>query len=297
MMGMYVGRGLVAIAVVIAMGGCHVADIDLTGKQCPCAVGFQCDDATNTCVRGIADAATDDAIDGDTMQGLQFWFKLDEASGTTVTDSSGHAGDGALMLAHDTWLPTGGKLHGALHADGSAPGTCVPFPASCTTNPTFTTALTVAGWVNFDRFQTAPYSLGDFAVVQGTSGGMEGGWGVGATDKCGTETLGFEVTAPNDSNRNTRCGTTVIALGTWYHVTGVYDGASGRQDLYVGGVKEAGPLMGTTPAMLAHPPGCPKLVCPSNNMNVMAGTLDEIRVYDRALSDDEVVAVFHASGG
>jgi hypothetical protein len=50
---------------VIAVLGCRVPDIDLDGKQCPCAAGYVCQDSTSTCVRALDDAGTGDAtIDG-----------------------------------------------------------------------------------------------------------------------------------------------------------------------------------------------------------------------------------------
>src|SRR5262249_40224308 len=161
-----------------------------------------------------------------------------------------------------------------------------------------TASLTVSAWVDFDKLQNAPYGLGDYAVVQGTSGGSEGAWSIGATNKCGGETLGVAL-APdtNSSLRAIRCGTTPVTTGTWYHATGVVDGATMTQHLYVNGAPEDGMLVGTTPSALYHPPSCPKLACPSNQMNVMAGFLDEVRIYDRALSAGEVAALYRASGG
>lgn len=36
--------------VVVAFAGCTVPPIDLANRECPCASGYTCDDATNTCV-------------------------------------------------------------------------------------------------------------------------------------------------------------------------------------------------------------------------------------------------------
>jgi hypothetical protein len=50
-------RAAVAVAALVA---CKVPDVDLTGKHCPCASGFTCDDKTQLCVQGdIADAPPD----------------------------------------------------------------------------------------------------------------------------------------------------------------------------------------------------------------------------------------------
>jgi hypothetical protein len=47
----------------LALVACRVPDVDLGGKQCPCADGYTCEAATNTCVLGnLADAPQLDAI-------------------------------------------------------------------------------------------------------------------------------------------------------------------------------------------------------------------------------------------
>jgi hypothetical protein len=47
------------LAVVVAIAGCSVPDVDLSGKQCPCSSVYVCDDATQTCVRPGGDAGAD----------------------------------------------------------------------------------------------------------------------------------------------------------------------------------------------------------------------------------------------
>lgn len=48
-----------AAALALALAGCSIPEVDLDGKQCPCASGWTCATATNTCVRepGAIDAA------------------------------------------------------------------------------------------------------------------------------------------------------------------------------------------------------------------------------------------------
>lgn len=286
-------RWFVALGLVV---GCRVADLDLTGKSCPCPSGWLCDPVASTCVPST------DLDAGLTTPNLLFWFKLDETSGTVAHDSSGHEADGAVHGgAHAAWLPTGGRQNGALHFDGAPNQTNVAFPADCSQSPLLSQSFTVATWVNFDRFQLSPYTLGDFAMAHGTSGGTQGGWGLGATQKCGGETAGIEVasSAGMGANRTIRCGTTTLAPATWYHLAGVYDGPSATLDVYVNGLKEAGNLTGsaTIPGTIYPPPSCVFLGATGNQNNLLQGALDEARVYDRALSSDEIKALYVASGG
>lgn len=52
------------LTAMIVVGGCRVAEIDLTGKACPCPSGWRCDENTNTCTRSDAGSLDDDAPDG-----------------------------------------------------------------------------------------------------------------------------------------------------------------------------------------------------------------------------------------
>jgi len=50
-------RSLFVLAV---MAACRVPDVDLNGRMCPCAAGWTCDPATQTCVQSlVADAGVD----------------------------------------------------------------------------------------------------------------------------------------------------------------------------------------------------------------------------------------------
>jgi len=51
-------------AIVVAIAGCSVPDVDLAAKQCPCSSAYVCDDATQTCVRPGGDAGADSHGDG-----------------------------------------------------------------------------------------------------------------------------------------------------------------------------------------------------------------------------------------
>src|SRR5262249_32554619 len=135
-----------------------------------------------------------------------YWFKLDEVGGGTAYDSSGHSANGTLNQLHVKWQPTGGVVNGAAHLDGTAGQSCIFFPSPCAGAPYFGSAITAGGWVKFDTFGTAAYSLGDFAIAQGTSGGTGGGWGVGASDICGGQALAVTVTpATSSTDRIVRC--------------------------------------------------------------------------------------------
>ena len=99
---------LAAVAVV-ALGACSVPDLALDGKQCPCADGYVCHTATNTCHPG--DAAVDAPPPGSSCLGAEAarlftidWnddmLKLTTGAGTwTASGGEAHQGDAAATTA------------------------------------------------------------------------------------------------------------------------------------------------------------------------------------------------------
>jgi len=86
--------------------------------------------------------------------------------------------------------------------------------------------------------------------------------------------------------------TTVVA-NKWYHVVGTYDGTKVR--LYVNGVEDATPQdqtgtinTGTTNSMF--------LMGDENGTNLFSGIVDDVRIYSRALSADEVYSLYKYGG-
>ena len=83
---------------------------------------------------------------------------------------------------------------------------------------------------------------------------------------------------------------TIAEVDTWYHLAATYD--DGTQRLYVNGVEEAkSPAAGLLNIgkinIGSYSPGHPGVFC---------GLIDEVRVYDRALSEDEIQTNYKSKG-
>jgi hypothetical protein len=306
-----------AAIMVVALAACRIADLDVTGKRCPCPTGWDCDPRTDTCARevsslddgGLDDGAVDaGAGDGgaDLVSGLVAWFELDASSGSVATDSSGHNRHGWVWnTTVSTWQPMGGVQNGALHFAGTVGQSLVVFPSSngnCPTPYPIASSFTASAYVKFDTFGTwSGYSLSDAVLMQGTSGGLEGGWGLGATDACGNvPRAGITVTPDGSSaSRATRCGTTQLSTDVWYHIAGVYDASAQTLDIYLDGVLDTGALAPSSvaiPAQVATPPVCAYIGAPSNQSKNLRGFVDNARLYQRALTPSEIAALV-ARGG
>lgn len=91
----------------------------------------------------------------------------------------------------------------------------------------------------------------------------------------------------------------IIALGRWYQMVGVRSGNVSR--LYVDGilVQERSPTCSTSTYTGDEPLiiGAPGYSNPQQNLHLMQGSLDDIRIYNRALSSNEVAQLYAIESG
>jgi hypothetical protein len=204
-------------------------------------------------------------------------------------DTSGNGNDGALA-GNVTFAP--GKYGKAAALNGAGDYVTVPDSASLKDGQT---GLTVAAWVKLERlpaantYYTPIAKEHSYRFIISSDGGAHF---VVATSKNGWYADG-----------------TVAGLGTrldageWYHLAATYDGHELR--VYVNGALDGmgGPLTGY---IAAHAKQLGRngenVKAPltfgaktSGNLDYTAGLIDEVRVYDRALSDDEIAALYGAN--
>jgi glucose/arabinose dehydrogenase len=193
-------------------------------------------------------------------------YSFNAGSGTTLADTSGSGNNGTLSGA--TWV-VGGRYGGALSFDGLNDWVTVPDAASLDLR----TGMTVEAWVK-------PSSLANTwrtVAVKETSGGL-------------VYSL-FANSSANRPNGHVIAGGTYrevvggaqIALNAWTHLAITYDGANVR--LYVNGT-QAGTLAATGTMATS---GMPFRIGGNSVWNEwFKGLIDELRVYNRALSASEI---------
>ena len=85
------------------------------------------------------------------------------------------------------------------------------------------------------------------------------------------------------SKTSTRTSTVQVSLGQWYHVAGVYNAGQKTLDMYVNGVLTNGLLNGLVPSSQRNSGQNINIARRPNNRRHFKGTLDDIRIYNRAL--------------
>ncbi|PIR70372.1 MAG: hypothetical protein COU46_01865, partial [Candidatus Niyogibacteria bacterium CG10_big_fil_rev_8_21_14_0_10_42_19] len=85
---------------------------------------------------------------------------------------------------------------------------------------------------------------------------------------------------------------TVPATGRWYHVAGVYDASAQTLDIYVNGALDNGTLSGTVPSSQSNSGLNANIGRKPVNNSYEDGLIDEVRIYNRALSQSEITELY-----
>ena len=199
--------------------------------------------------------------------GLVGGWGFDETSGSTVVDESGNGNQGTITGAVRT---NDGRFGRALTFDGSGDWVTVP------DDPTLdlTTAFTLEAWV---------YPTGTSTVARPIAGKERS---QNPAYYLNAATAGVQNPSANvraGGNNLTVTAGSALALNTWSHVAATYDGSALR--LYVNGTLAAqqaasgGMTASTRPFRIGH-----------NNIEggIFAGRIDEVRVYSRALTAQQI---------
>ncbi len=194
------------------------------------------------------------------------YYPLDEGSGTTTEDAVGSA-DAALV---DGPVWTSGARGAALEFPDSSYVDTGAALLDTTGN------YSVAAWVRLD-------SLGGFATAVSQDGTADSAFFLqysGADDRFAFSFVGVRALAPAPPEP-----------GRWYHLVGVRDVVSGTLKLYVDGQ----PVATRTACIGSKATGhtvIGRARFGGNPVDYWRGAIDQVHVYDRALTADEVATLY-----
>ena len=215
----------------------------------------------------------------DTATGLVGYWTFDEASGTIAADSSGNNNNGTLTNG-PTW--TTGKIGSAVNFDNI--NDTITFSTAPSLN--LTGAITVSAWIN----KTSGFSASDSIVSRFCCGHSAPYEQYSLMADTSASSVKFNVsngTALLKSNT----ATNAIQNGTWYHLVGTYNGTD-TTAIYLNGVlvdSDTSANFGS----LNVPNGAIFRISPSS---YFGGVIDEVRVYNRALSASDVTELYNFTG-
>jgi hypothetical protein len=213
--------------------------------------------------------------------GLAGYWAFDDGSGTTPVDSSTN-GHNATFGDAPTW--TTGQIGGALSFDGS--NDYVDMGDVAVLNNA--TAFTITTWVKDSDFADGGRL---FHKRNGDNNDIM--FGIWSDNQ-------FYVEVGNGQNSYGLFSgySSIVSSGVWYHIAMVYDGLGAtdadRLKLYINGVERVMTYpSGSIPSSTADLSGFPFTVAKERTAgDFFKGLVDEVRIYNRALSVSEVTDLY-----
>ncbi len=231
---------------------------------------------------------------GSATASLVAQWKLDDGTGTTAKDSVGTI-DGTLV-GGPVWVK--GAKDGALQFDGV--NDCVDLGTNLLFDPTG--SFSVALWINIGAWGTewAHSPIGSQEDSRGWCIRRFGSWWAsqnGAVWTQPTNALAFTIPGALNNGIQDLPSNTAPPLNEWLHVVCVYDKANNMKYIYFNGKEDAS--MATSGDMVAANTkmyiGAISNTSNSGIDNAFTGMIDDVRLYNHALSAANAKAVFEGT--
>lgn len=237
----------------------------------------------------LAVASGTESVVAGTVSGLVGHWKMDEASGTLAYDSSGNYNNGTLVGGPTRTASSSCRVEKCIDFDG----TDDYINASSSTGLDFTSAYTISMWVYPGTFATYRNFI---TRGNGNSDDIE----------FYQQTSGMMIIAHNRTNGGsfTYENTPSPTLNTWTHIAITYDssrasGPDNRWKIYYNNVLQSG----------SNPSGNGEIPLAANtrwqigqtehsafgSTKIYKGKMDDVRIYNRALSADEIEDIYSGS--
>jgi hypothetical protein len=216
--------------------------------------------------------------------GLVGYWSFEDGSGTKAEDFSPTGTNTGTLTNGPTWVD--GKIGKAVNFDGTDDYVSVGV-GEIGPNIGSVNAITLSSWVKPTVY---PGALGrkraiSFLLSDGTTGGLLGFYDGGKIEVGGRSTSG-------DGFQSTTV--TFPALDEWHLATGVLDFQDDKIYVYLDGVLSATQSVSFANTTYTH--GTPTLIDSlgsfSNSSDFFSGSLDEVRIYDYALSASEIAGLY-----
>ena len=221
--------------------------------------------------------------------GLVGYWKLDDGSGAAARDSSGYGLDLASNAA--TWSTSSGPgLQYAntsyLTGDGSVAGPKASTSGQTQVQFTSSQSFTIAAWVNPASANASNYSA--LVALSRDTGNYCGLWiSPPGGDPAGGNRSRFFMGAAGSAG----CFGAYVTTG-WHHIAVVQNGSTNHEYVYVDGVDTT---YASHVANNCNGGGLLTLgydVISGTNSELFNGSLDEVRIYNRALSTTEINSMY-----
>jgi hypothetical protein len=220
-------------------------------------------------------------------RGLVGYWAFEEGSGQTASDTSNYSNNGTLganstpSTDDPSWIA--GKVGGALEFDGVDDKVTIPHSSSLN----ISNALTVSAWIKYDSIGAQSNVIVDKRPRNNLKG-----WSLSTNDVTGGRGFYLQLLAPSCGGSPGATDQNVILTNRWYYVVVTYDGSNIKT--YVNGILGAATACSGTISVDSS-----DVWIANNEANPTQftdGIIDEVRIYNRALSAEEVRYHYNRGG-
>lgn len=222
------------------------------------------------------------SMDDSLNRGLAGYWQFDNGSGTNATDSSGN-GNTLALTGSPAW--TTGQINGALDLSGSGQYGSVADPASGVLDFADSTDFSLSGWFNRDTFAA------DHTILAKKNDQITNqGYVLWVDNNGSTDTLIFEASDGVDTYQ--MASSTQFNTTGWHNFVVTWDDSVGM-NMYIDGHLDNGATSGTFANVnsLANTRAF-RAGAESDAGVPFDGKLDDIRIYNRVLSIDEIARLY-----
>ncbi|MGC2468038.1 MAG: LamG-like jellyroll fold domain-containing protein [Candidatus Acidiferrum sp.] len=223
-----------------------------------------------------------------TDSGLAGWWKFDESSGSSASDSSGNGNTGTMVGGASWWVA--GKFNNAITTNS---GNSV-MDRLTSSSLELAGSWSVSVWFKANSLPTSGNLMvpivkagpsGDNYQLVLDNGNISAGAGV---------LINFNSSGCCDNHFAKY--TTAISTGVWYHLAGVYDSVAQTLTLYLNGSSVASASVAGFPPEGGPGAGHLTIGAENNSLNdAFDGLIDDAHIYSRALSAADVTALYNGA--
>lgn len=242
---------------------------------------------------GLKPSTTDAFVDP-AISNLILWYKLNEGSGTVINDSSGNGHNGVLTMGQGSWLTNKTRRIGSNVPEIKQPGSSLRCAGSgytgkssidvtgSNTDPAFQLIknFTVLAWIN-------PLALDNYSLIGNITGFY--GWGI---QIAGANKLYFNIGNGTSHEIHTaiQAGMNFYAMGNTFMVGAIVTNDTIGKIKFIMNGNVSAPLAKTTEIALNN---CLITVCDKAIASYKySGDLDDVRIYNRELTELEIRSIY-----
>ena len=198
------------------------------------------------------------------------WYKFDEGTGSSVSDSSGNGHTGTM---HDGYGWTTGKYNSAGYFDGQSGYCSIPSPLLGAG------ACTVICWVNESQYEQYGSFVSDYSTVDISS------FMLGSENPQGT--YGFYL---SDGVNTSNVQVSGLTTGKLHMLTGEFNGTTGELSIWLDTNKKTG---STTLTHLNLVSSTRARIGGHNAYFFANAAIDNVLIYNRSLTDNEIRSLYY----